>query len=195
MEERAIETLKLMFRRRNLPADDLKEVSIENITQGTTTPANAYMLGDTLVIFSKRNKLLEAEIRSMISAIEASEYNKTRTVIVSLSKPSENVAKVIKSYAKEGIQFFQIRELQFDIMAHRMYMPHRILNEDEKTKILNQYKVSDPDNQLPWIDSQDPPIKWIGAKPGDIIEVLRHSDAAGPTTYYRYVVEDAFVNQ
>ena len=190
MEERAIETLKLMLSRRKDDAREVKEVTIDNVTQDKTTPANAYLIGDILVVFSRRTKLLENEIHSMIQSIQTSEYDKNRLIFVSLSKPSDNVSKVIKSYSKDGIQFFQIQELQYDLMAHRMYMPHRILNEDEKTAIFNQYKISEPENQLPWIDSQDPPIKWIGAKPGDVIEVTRHSDSAGRSLYYRFVVED-----
>lgn len=196
MEDRAIETIKLMLTRRKPDvAREVKEVTIDNVTQGGTTPANAYLIGDVLAIFSRRTKLLETEITTMITAVEGSEYNKSRLIIVSLSKPSENVAKVIKSYAKDGVQFFKIQELQYDITQHRVYMPHRILNDDERSAVFNKYKISDAENQLPWIDCQDPPIKWIGGKPGDVIEVTRHSDSAGPSLYYRYVVEDVNVAQ
>lgn len=196
MEERAIETLKLMLGRRDPNRSlEVKEVVIDNVTQNSTTPANAYTIGDVLVVFSRRAKFLENEIRSMMTHIEATEFNKSRLIVVSLSKSSENVAKVIKSYAKDGIQFFHIQELQYDLMSHRLYVPHRILNEDERTAILNQYKISNAEDQIPWIDSQDPPVRWIGGKPGDILEVTRFSDAAGPSLYYRYVIEDAYATQ
>ena len=68
-------------------------------------------------------------------------------------------------------------------------MPHRILSEEEKTKIFELYKISSPE-PLPAIDSQDTMVKWIGAIPGDIIEVTRHSDTAGRSLYYRHCVED-----
>jgi DNA-directed RNA polymerase subunit H len=76
-----------------------------------------------------------------------------------------------------------------------MAMPHRILNEDDKQKMFEDYKISDPANQLPYIDSQDTMVKWVGAIPGDVIEVLRHSDSAGRSLYYRYCVEDVSVTQ
>jgi DNA-directed RNA polymerase subunit H (RpoH/RPB5) len=69
----------------------------------------------------------------------------------------------------------------------------RILKEDEKVDLLKRYHVSDPEEVLPSIDSQDPMVKWIGGAPGDVIEVLRHSDVAGSVPYYRYCVEDANV--
>ena len=72
-------------------------------------------------------------------------------------------------------------------------MPHRILKEEEKTALYTKYTIAKPEEQLPWIDSQDAMVKWIGAVPGDVLEITRHSDVAGPTTYYRYCVADVNV--
>lgn len=194
MEERAIDIIKIMLSRRNPEANlNMEDVVIEKVTQGTQTPAKAYLIGDVLVIFTSRSKLLEQEIRNINKAVAGSQYAGRSRIMISLSPPSENVEKYIRSISKEGVQFFHIQQLQFDLSTHRMYMPHRILNEDERTAMFNAYKVSMPESQLPWIDSQDPPIKWIGAKPGDVVEVIRHSDSAGPSVYYRYVVEDVNV--
>jgi DNA-directed RNA polymerase subunit H (RpoH/RPB5) len=80
----------------------------------------------------------------------------TQTVLllVSLAPPSESVLKQIKSLAKERVQFFHIRQLQFDITTHRMAMPHRILKEDEQNAVFKKYNVTKPSEQLPLIDSQ-----------------------------------------
>jgi DNA-directed RNA polymerase subunit H (RpoH/RPB5) len=114
-------------------------------------------------------------------------------VIVSLSKPSENVLNSIKAHAKEGILFFHIRELQMDITTHRMSVPHRILSPDEAKVVLDKNRVLKPEDQLPWIDSQDIQARLIGAVPGDIIEITRHSDTVGKCIYYRYCVADVNV--
>jgi len=106
-----------------------------------------------------------------------------------MSPPSDNVLRLVKSHAKNRVVLFHIWQLQFDITTHRMAMPHRILTEDEKTGILEKYKIASPD-QLPAIDSQDTMVKWIGAIPGDVIEVTRHSDTAGRSLYYRQCVEN-----
>jgi DNA-directed RNA polymerase subunit H (RpoH/RPB5) len=114
-------------------------------------------------------------------------------ILVALSPPSENVLTAIKALAVDRVQVFHIRQLQFDITTHRMAMPHRILKEDERTAMATRYTVTKPAEQLPAIDSQDPMAKWIGAMPGDILEVTRHSDVAGPQVYYRYCVADVNV--
>jgi DNA-directed RNA polymerase subunit H (RpoH/RPB5) len=117
-------------------------------------------------------------------------------VVVSMSKPSENLLHLIRStFIKEKLQFFHLRELQMDISTHRMSVPHRILSPDEAKDVLDRNRILKPEDQMPWIDSQDTMIKWIGAIPGDVIEVTRHSDTAGRSNYYRYCVEDVNVAQ
>ena len=46
-------------------------------------------------------------------------------------------------------------------------MPHRILSEEERTAVFNKFKISEPENQLPWLDSQDAMVKWIGLTPAE----------------------------
>ena len=186
MEEKALETLRIMFGRRKMDTNT-ERISLEGLEN-----VNIYTVGNVLVIFSQKDKVLERDIEKFLRAATDNEYS-NGIVIVALSPPSENVLKVVKGYAKDRIQFFHIRQLQFDITTHRMAMPHRILTEDEKTRIFDIYKISSPETQLPWIDSQDAMIKWIGAIPGDIIEVTRHSDTVGKTSYYRYCAEDVNV--
>ena len=42
---------------------------------------------------------------------------------------------------------------------------------------------------MPQIESGDPAVKAIGAKPGDILKITRKSTTAGEHITYRYVVE------
>ncbi|MEM3722628.1 MAG: DNA-directed RNA polymerase subunit H, partial [Candidatus Bathyarchaeia archaeon] len=54
-------------------------------------------------------------------------------------------------------------------------------------KLLAQYRVKP--YQLPQIKASDPAAKAIGAKPGDILRIIRKSPTAGEHIAYRYVVE------
>lgn len=187
MEERALDILKTMLGRRGLPTET------ERLNLDGVEGANVYQIGKVIVFFSQKARgLLERDINTLIAAAKKAEYT-NGIVLVTLLPPSENVLKAVKAYAKERVQLFHIRQLQFDITTHRYAVPHRILKEDEKTAVLTKYKISKPEDQLPWIDSQDPMVKWIGAVPGDVIEVIRHSDVAGRVPYYRYCVEDVNV--
>lgn len=184
--ENALETLRTMLGRRGL------DTKTERIVTEDLERANIYTIGKVLVVFSQKDKILERDVTTFMAFANANEYT-TGVILVALSPPSENVLKTVKTLAKERVQLFHIRQLQFDITTHRMAMPHRILKEDERAAMFKQYNVIKPEEQLPWIDSQDTMIKWVGAVPGDIVEVTRHSDVAGRQLYYRYVVPNVNV--
>jgi DNA-directed RNA polymerase subunit H (RpoH/RPB5) len=190
MEDKALDILRTMLERRKL----------ETVTERITTDnkkmekVTLYTIGSVLVCFSQKDKVLAGDITNILAFAEENGHT-TGIVIVAMSPPSENVLRVAKSHAKKRLSFFHISQLQFDITTHRMAMPHRILSEEERTVVFDKFKISDPENQLPWLDSQDTMAKWIGAIPGDVVEVMRHSDTAGRSAYYRYCVEDVNVAQ
>jgi DNA-directed RNA polymerase subunit H (RpoH/RPB5) len=186
MEEKALETLRTFLGRRKLDTTTA-------ILRGELDRVNLYTIGSVLVIFSQKDKgLLEKDIRTFVKFAEDNAHT-TGVIIVSMAKPSANVLRVIKSFAKDRIQFFWIWHLQNDWTTHRYSMPHRILIEDEKTDLIKRYRLTNPAEQLPSIDSQDYQARVLGAVPGDILELQRHSDVAGPALYYRYCVEDVNV--
>ncbi|MEM3566267.1 MAG: DNA-directed RNA polymerase subunit H [Candidatus Bathyarchaeia archaeon] len=75
----------------------------------------------------------------------------------------------------------------FDIFEHKLVPKHEILTPEEREKVLAQYRVKP--YQLPQIKASDPAAKAIGAKPGDILRIIRKSPTAGEHVAYRYVVE------
>jgi DNA-directed RNA polymerase subunit H (RpoH/RPB5) len=75
----------------------------------------------------------------------------------------------------------------FDIFEHKLVPKHEILTPEEREKVLAQYRVKP--YQLPQIKASDPAAKAIGAKPGDILRIIRKSPTAGEHIAYRYVVE------
>ena len=75
----------------------------------------------------------------------------------------------------------------FNIFEHELVPKHEILTSKEREQLLTQYKVQP--YQLPQIKASDPAVKIIGAKPGDILRIIRKSSTAGEHIAYRYVVE------
>lgn len=184
MEDRALEILRTMLALRKL------DTKTERVVTDEIDKVNLYTIGAMLIVFSQKDKgLLDRDISNFLKFADTHGY-KNGIIIVAMSPPSENVERAVKTYVKDRVQFFHIRQLQFDITTHRMAMPHRILNEEEKAAVFQEFKIMKPVDQLPWIDSQDAMAKWIGAVPGDILEVTRHSDVAGISRYYRCCVAD-----
>lgn len=76
----------------------------------------------------------------------------------------------------------------FNVLNHVLVPRHILLTKEEAEELLERYHVKP--YQLPYIKASDPAAKAIGAKPGDIIKVIRRSPTAGEAVAYRYVMED-----
>ena len=78
-------------------------------------------------------------------------------------------------------------EREYNILKHELVPKHVILNENEKKELIEKLKIKDVN--LPKILTNDPVVKSIGAKEGDILKIVRKSPTAGTSIYYRIVVK------
>ena len=80
----------------------------------------------------------------------------------------------------------KVEEASFNVFNHVLVPKHEILSEKEKEELLKRYKIKP--YHLPKIKDTDPAVRALGAKPGDIIKIVRKSPTAGEAVYYRFVV-------
>ena len=73
-----------------------------------------------------------------------------------------------------------------DVHEHRLVPEHRLLDEDETERILDEYNVER--TNLPKIKDDDPALP-DGAGAGDVIEITRDSRTTDQAVVYRLVVE------
>ncbi len=73
----------------------------------------------------------------------------------------------------------------FDLFGHELVPEHVIAEEDEVGLVLDHYGLGK--DQIPRIFRDDPAAKVLGAKPGQVIRIVRESDTAGSVYYYRLV--------
>ena len=78
-----------------------------------------------------------------------------------------------------------VREIS--VLEHFLVPKHRVLSPEEAEQVLKKYGTEP--QKLPYIHASDPVVKALGAKPGDIIEIIRDSPTAGKAVYYRLVVK------
>jgi len=76
---------------------------------------------------------------------------------------------------------------RLNVLDHVMVPDHQIMTEDELTGLLSLYKITS--EQLPRIYHDDPAVKTIGAKPGEVIRIIRTSHTAGRAESYRLVIK------
>jgi DNA-directed RNA polymerase subunit H (RpoH/RPB5) len=175
-----METLKLMLRNRGLSTDTSEPIESD-------FPAVVTKIGAVCVFMSNRARINEKDIDTILGISQKAGGNLAIVVV-----PIAQSDKVLDAIRQKSalIQIFHLGQLQFDILTHRKVPPHRILNAEERDAFMKKFHITNVSAELPKIDSQDAVARWIGAKPGDIIEILRKSDTAGTTPYYRECVAD-----
>ena len=151
-----------------------------------------YVYGGVLIVFSEKSRVSDKDLTLMIEYAETNGYT-NGIIIVSDSRPSTAVLSRLRRYITDPehklVQIFELRHLQMDISQHRKVPKHRIIQQDELETVLKEFHASSP-QQFPKIDSQDAMAKWIGARPGNVIEVLGLCESSGNNRRYRLCVED-----
>jgi DNA-directed RNA polymerase subunit H len=71
------------------------------------------------------------------------------------------------------------------VSNHVLVPKHELCTEEEKKQILAKYKAQP--FQMPRITAQDPAIRHLGVKVGDLIKITRRSETAGEAIFYRIV--------
>lgn len=76
----------------------------------------------------------------------------------------------------------------FKVTEHVMVPEHKVLSDEEKEELLEKYNIVP--KQLPKIYDSDPVVEELGASVGDVLKIIRDSDTAGKSVYYRLVIEE-----
>lgn len=76
---------------------------------------------------------------------------------------------------------------KFAVKDHELVPEHIILLPEESEEVLMKYGVDAA--QLPKIHVNDPVVREIGAKVGDIVKIIRKSPTAKHSTFYRLVID------
>ncbi len=91
-----------------------------------------------------------------------------------------------EEYDKIDFEYFTINELKFNISKHILVPKHEILtNKEEIEDIIKEYKIKNK-TQFPIISKEDPMSKYLNAKTGDLIKIIRNSPTSGIYNVYRY---------
>lgn len=77
--------------------------------------------------------------------------------------------------------------MDIDVFSNRLSPQYRVMLKEEIDLLLSKYNISLKD--LPKIKLNDPAVKLLDAKEGDVLEIKRKSKTAGEYNYYRFVVK------
>lgn len=108
-------------------------------------------------------------------------------IIIDAIDPNDTTKKTLNEiWDRDGIYIsvVSIRSLMFNILLHRLVPEHRVLTDQEKKKIDQQYNIMS-DKMYPDISRFSPVPAIIGLRPGELCEIIRPSRTAISSPYYR----------
>lgn len=76
--------------------------------------------------------------------------------------------------------------MKIRLQDHILVPKHELLSEEEAKELLETLGIRKED--LPKIRADDPIAKEIGAKPGDIVRIIREDKLVGKSVAYRLVI-------
>lgn len=181
MESTAIQTLKEMLESRGIKKTE------EEVIAAALDDTKMYKYASILIVFSTKTRVGNSELNAFIKFAEENGYN-AGIIIISQTPISESVQdSLIKHISEKSnplVQIFEIRKLQFNISKHRKVPHHKLLSDEEKAEIVKLYE---PD-KMPKILCQDEMAKFIGARPGDVVEITGMCQTSSENKRWRYCV-------
>lgn len=111
-------------------------------------------------------------------------------MIVSENVLTVHLLKQIKMMRRQYpglyIEHYNYNKFIIEFPKHQLVQPHEIANMEEVNEYCdNNYLTID---RFPKIFTNDTPVVWIGAKPGEVVKVTRLSENAGEAIAYRFVI-------
>ncbi|TFF94074.1 DNA-directed RNA polymerase subunit H [Candidatus Thorarchaeota archaeon] len=94
-----------------------------------------------------------------------------------------------KHARKNRVELVEGNYASFDLFEHQLVPKHTVASVEEVDLVLEHYGIDKP--QLPRILRDDPAVKVLGARPGQVVRIERDSPTAGRIYYYRLVVDAA----
>ncbi|WP_440950037.1 DNA-directed RNA polymerase subunit H [Methanosphaerula subterraneus] len=76
---------------------------------------------------------------------------------------------------------------KINVLDHLMVPDHQIMSEEEVKALLSRYKITY--EQLPRVYHDDPAVKQIGGKVGEVVKIVRISQTAGTAESYRLIIK------
>ena len=161
--------------------DNVYQVDIDNV--GHYYPSN----NDTKKLYIKMMPMQKVTGITKTSPIGEFLYqyrNNPKLVVV-----GSITAKGVYQSQHEHIytEIFLEQELMIDIVRHISVPEHILLTDEESNNLRNEYGAKKRD--LPKIYVSDPIAKYYNAKPDQIFRIIRPSETAGQTVYYRLVIK------
>jgi len=141
------------------PANSVKKLNISNIIDTMFTQEGLLTEKDTLVLITN-------------------DYS-----VDSIHKALKNIWELKQIY----VVLFDLKQLQLNVLKHRLVPKHVKLSALEKTDLYQTLNIEE-DKQLPEISRFDPVAKTLFLRPGEVCRITRFDKISYTNEFYRVCV-------
>ena len=111
-------------------------------------------------------------------------------VIITKDKSNDGLLNLLdRTYKKEKqyVNIYNLHDYLYNCLDNVLQPKFRVINEEEKREMMKKYNVVS-DNLLPEISRFDPVAIALGLRPLQVTEIIRSSETALTTKYYRVCI-------
>ena len=141
------------------PANSVKKLNISNIIEDMFMQEGILTEKDTLVLITN-------------------EYS-----VDSIHKALKNIWELKRLY----VVLFDLKQLQLNVLKHKLVPKHVKLNPGEKMDLYRTLNI-EQDAQLPEISRFDPVAKTLFLRPGEVCRITRFDKISFTNDYYRVCI-------
>jgi len=145
---------------------------------------------DELFIDNIFVKIFHNKISKLGKIIPYQKYIADENIHTIIIVKSINYKIFLEIMKYSNTEIFFIHELMINLIDHDLVPQHEVLNNDEKQKFLQEYKVKG--KELPRILLCDPIVRYYNLSPGTILRITRPSIASGESIFYRIVHKSSY---
>ena len=183
---RSFATLREMLRDRGLDTASLDGVAPQDVLALSSSRAVFHLdlpSCDCRVVYDMHPKLRLADFKKLLDAQAPAS---ALTIVVARERPNAATLRSLADAGKE-VQFFDVRELQYNVTRHALVPRHEPLPEGEVEQLLQRLQLRSR-YLLPRIESTDPVARYLGLRPGNVVRITSASPSAGTYTRLRVCV-------
>jgi len=141
------------------PANSVKKLNISNIIEDMFMQEGILTQKDTLVLITN-------------------DYS-----VDSIHKALKNIWELKHLY----VVLFDLKQLQLNVLKHKLVPKHVKLNAEEKVDLYRVLNIEE-DAQLPEISRFDPVAKTLFMRPGEVCRITRFDKISFTNDYYRVCI-------
>ena len=111
-------------------------------------------------------------------------------VIITKDNPNDGLLNLLdRTYKKEKqyINIYNLHDYLYNCLDNILQPKFRVINDEEKQEMMKKYNVIS-DDLLPEISRFDPVAIALGLRPSQVTEIVRSSETALTTKYYRVCI-------